>query len=92
VCFQEEGGILEVSVRDNGSGFIVENNPNSMKQHKSVGMSITKRRLELLSDKKASQSIAVNNVYDAAGNTIGVLAKIRINIRTETTNSTQPNP
>lgn len=87
VFFREKDGILEVSVRDNGGGLASQGTTASMKSHKSVGMSITRRRLEILSDKKSGQSVDVQNLCDALGNTIGTEAIIRIDINSKTSNS-----
>ncbi len=47
VVFASKGNLLEVSVTDNGQGFL-ENNTAEKTAHKSVGMMLTQKRLDLL--------------------------------------------
>jgi ligand-binding sensor domain-containing protein len=70
---------LEVWVEDNGLG--LESNktsPEGAKPHKSVGMSITRRRLELLSAGDQEEVVKLVQLHDPEGNVRGTLVKINI--------------
>ncbi len=64
---------LFVSVKDNGMG--IENKENNT--HVSLGSSITKKRLSLLS-KELNENFTIKNIIDDANNVVGVEAVIKI--------------
>lgn len=80
VHFEKINQALEVVIKDNGVGLQINSQATSTKNHKSVGMSITQCRLELLSDHLGESKAEVYNLLDLDGKTIGVEAKIRINV------------
>ncbi len=81
VFFNEDHGLLEVLVSDNGNGIDGQNSTSANKSHKSVGMSITQRRLEMLSNKSVGPAVEVRTLRDADGNTIGTEARIWIRLQ-----------
>ncbi len=81
VHFEKIKDVLEIIIRDNGTGLPENGQTATLKPHKSVGMSITQRRLELLSDHRGNSMVDVYNLLDANGQAVGVEAKIRINLR-----------
>ena len=78
VFFQKKEGYLEVTVRDNGDGPKANGPP---KAHKSVGMTVTRRRLELLNS--SGGSVEVKNLSDASGNFSGTVVTIKIGFISE---------
>ena len=79
VSFQKGPQGLEVWVEDNGMGLESSNvRQGNAKPYKSVGMSITRRRLELLSAGGEEEVVVVEQLRDAEGNARGTLVKIRI--------------
>lgn len=86
VFFVKKESYIEVSVEDNGQG--VQSNGHRAshpKTHKSFGMSITRHRLELLSDKKDDNAVITRNLQDKNGQISGMKVIIRIGIGKETT-------
>ena len=82
ISFAKESAYLVVNIRDNGSGF----NPDQIKQkpsgHKSVGMSITQKRLELLG-KQETKLITVSDIKTNAKQS-GTEVKIKIKLEKDT--------
>lgn len=63
IHFSKDNGHLEVRIRDNGPGYDPAIPKPRSGQHKSVGMSITQKRLELLSEHRQERvSISTLNV------------------------------
>ncbi len=81
VMFREVEGLLEISVSDNGRGINNSIRDDAPKGHKSVGMGITQRRLELIVSKKnAATPIILENIMDENGNILGARVKISVPI------------
>ena len=78
ITFSEIENRLLISVVDNGPGL---KEKDIAKAHKSLGMKITKERLELL-NKTADgyQNLTVENLTNTDGDILGVQAKIMINL------------
>lgn len=79
VAFSAEGENLEIEISDNGKGF--ESEPAEaprLSGHKSVGMLLTQKRLDLLNGKE--MPVLNTPVEDANGNICGTAVKIRIPI------------
>ena len=78
VHFSKEDGCLNVRIRDNGPGF----QPNAKKKrngnHKSVGMTITQKRLELLGNhpEKAVQISTIDGAEGASGTEVKILIEL----------------
>ena len=84
VFFEKKDGYIEVSIRDNGAGIGGETTPaKKPKAHKSFGMSITRNRLELLSDKKQNEAVNIRALYDKNGLICGTQVAIRIGLKEE---------
>lgn len=65
---------LAVTIRDNGPGFdsgANSQNPEQETGHKSVGIGLTKNRLELLGDNSSGAAFTQENLMSADGNIIG---------------------
>ncbi|MBK8562469.1 MAG: histidine kinase [Saprospiraceae bacterium] len=86
VCFQPQGEYLNVVVRDNGHAGMGTGQP---KTHKSVGMSITRRRLELLG---SGGNVEVKTLKDKEGNIIGTEVTIAIGFAQEKSDTIAPLP
>ncbi|GJM33550.1 MAG: hypothetical protein DHS20C18_25510 [Saprospiraceae bacterium] len=82
VVFEKKEDYLEVSIEDNGTGGMPENGQTpKTKNHKSFGMSITRNRLELLSNNKEKKAVNTKTLYDANGQISGTKVIIRIALR-----------
>ncbi|MBK6996995.1 MAG: histidine kinase [Lewinellaceae bacterium] len=81
VVFASKGNLLEVSVTDNGQGFL-ENNTSEKTAHKSVGMMLTQKRLDLLmgGGNLESEHFVRETVLDEKGTPIGARVQILIPI------------
>lgn len=79
IDFTVYDGQLVVKVRDNGIGYH-ENNGTKKHNFKSVGMTITRKRLALLGT-QAEKAVQINTLYDAEGETIGTEVDIIINTK-----------
>ncbi|MCF8247778.1 MAG: histidine kinase [Saprospiraceae bacterium] len=75
VLFRKKENYLEVTVRDNGQGLASSGSP---KTHKSVGMSVTRRRLEMLNSISKTGAVEVNQLSDETGKINGTEVKILI--------------
>ncbi|MEK7255909.1 MAG: histidine kinase, partial [Bacteroidota bacterium] len=88
IFFRENAGYLEVSVQDNGNGFSPAPNPVSTSSadridappHKSVGMSITRRRMELLEKSARTDLVQMEEIKDADVKVTGTLVRLKIKI------------
>ena len=83
VIFAQKGNVLEVLVTDNGPGFL--ENETAMQDkapHKSVGMMLTQKRLDLLmgGGKTGSDTLVRETVLDESGASQGARAQIFIPI------------
>lgn len=78
VSFQECQGYLEVSVKDNGKGVIKNHSERPVKSHKSVGMAITQKRLEIIGDSKRINIVEMVTLKDEADIACGTEVKIKI--------------
>ena len=81
VIFAQKGNVLEVLVTDNGPGFL--ENETAMQDkapHKSVGMMLTQKRLDLLmgGGKTGSDNLVRETVLDKSGTPLGARAQIFI--------------
>jgi ligand-binding sensor domain-containing protein len=81
VVFAARDSFLEVTVTDNGQGFS-EKKTAEKRPHKSVGMMLTQKRLDLLmgSDKPDSEHLVRETVLDGEGNPVGARVRILIPI------------
>lgn len=82
VHFTKENGHLAVSIRDNGPGYQPDQKKKRSGKHKSVGMSITQKRLELLgeSPEKVVQISTLNGEEGISGTEVKIF--IDLNQRT----------
>ncbi len=81
VVFALKGNLLEVSVTDNGLGFSEKSNPGKT-AHKSVGMMLTQKRLDLLMGvgKAGVENLARETVLDSDGTPLGARVQILVPI------------
>lgn len=70
----DEGGIL-VKVKDNGGGFRNNGKPAKIPRHKSAGISITQKRLELL-NKRTDNVLKIEPIKAPNGSIIGTVVSI----------------
>lgn len=78
-----DAGNLVVSIRDNGPGFEgKESSAADQEAHKSVGMSLTQKRLAFLSGDAKTQHFQKETVFDADGNVAGACITLRIPVLT----------
>lgn len=79
ISFEQQGDYLNVEISDNGPGITMPNIENRVNEHNPVGMSITKRRLELLSpelEEAVSTKISDANNIEHSGTTVRILIKL----------------
>ena len=79
VLFQQKDGYLEACVTDNGNG-LPSGEEASDKAHQPYGMSITRRRLELLASSREAQAVQTRTLLDAKGSVCGTEVTIRIGL------------
>jgi ligand-binding sensor domain-containing protein len=81
VVFASKDNFLEVTVTDNGQGFS-EKKTTEKSPHKSVGMMLTQKRLDLLKGdgKVGAEHLVRETVLDGEGNPVGAQVKILIPI------------
>jgi Histidine kinase len=82
VFFEKKANFLEVSIQDNGvclnrKGVETKNT----KTHKSFGMSITRNRLELLTDKHEREAVHTRTIFDEHGQNCGTKVTILIGLK-----------
>ena len=77
VVFRKKDEFLEINVSDNGKGFDIQKKDEN-KKHKSFGMSITRNRLELLSEIPSLESFETHQIKDDEGNVAGTRVILRI--------------
>lgn len=86
VHFALKGDYLEVTITDNGKGLSGNQEQQGIvKKHKSVGMTITHNRLELLFGKKEGDIVKTRSLYDEKGHISGMEVTIQIGLATENT-------
>lgn len=78
VAFEKNGARLEVTVTDNGTGF-VEKPAGEITGHKSVGMTLTQKRLGLLGESGAT-GFSRETIVDADGKPAGARARLEVPI------------
>ncbi len=75
---------LEVTIRDNGQGFhqkfVRSTDKPKVNIHKSVGMSITQRRLELLNQESKEKGVEIKEIKDAENQTLGTEVQLKIKV------------
>ena len=78
--FQKENGFLWVTIADNGIGIEVSKKQKleQLSSHKSVGMSVTERRLNMLKGVKGTGKVSVKELKDKKGNAIGTQVVLQI--------------
>ncbi len=81
VVFASKGNLLEVAITDNGQGFS-EKNALEKTAHKSVGMMLTQKRLDMLTGggKGGSEHFVRETVLDENGIAVGARVQILIPI------------
>ncbi len=85
VQFNLNQDFVEVSIFDNGPGFIQElNKDNTDSLHRSFGMSITKNRLDLISKNNRQNTIVKEAIYNELKEIIGTKVIIMIKVSEET--------
>lgn len=85
VDFCTEGRHLLVQVKDNGVGYqqsLLQKHLESG-QHHSIGLMLTRRRLELLANTPEDSSLEIAENKDAAGSPCGTTAQLRISLKEE---------
>lgn len=80
VQFATQADYLEVTIVDNGKGIMSAEATSGAKKHKSVGMSITRERLELISGEEAGNIVQTRPILDGEGAVVGTEVKIRIGL------------
>lgn len=77
IAFKKQENILLAVITDNGPGFSIPV-AESNEAHKSVGLSLTRNRLDLLSGSHEGSSYTQENITDLSGEVKGARVEIRI--------------
>ena len=77
VEFLLKGNMLNVLVTDNGRGITAEDQ-TPIKAHKSIGTSLTKRRLDLLTGPSTEHNFRLENIIEPDGRIAGTQTRIQI--------------
>ncbi|MCB0594696.1 MAG: histidine kinase, partial [Phaeodactylibacter sp.] len=77
IHFQRDNGALAVTVRDNGLGFRQEEGKEPSTRHRSVGMTITEKRLELLGNGNG-EAVQVEVLKGEDGEVLGTEVRVRV--------------
>ncbi|HUR31499.1 MAG TPA: histidine kinase [Saprospiraceae bacterium] len=77
IDFVKENNTLLVSISDNGPGFS-SNNHDQLKTHKSFGVSLTKKRLNMISGSGEGHNLTTENIMGPEGEMLGSRVMIRI--------------
>ena len=80
IDFQSKNGALLVTVIDNGIGIETSKKQKAgiASSHKSVGMTITKRRLEMLSSDGENGNLQIQELKDEFGKVVGTKVSLQI--------------
>lgn len=78
IFFSEEPGALVATITDNGPGFATDSDQAIDGGHKSVGMMLTQRRLEVLSDRPGEKTFLRENMLSAEGEVLGMRVILRV--------------
>ncbi|MFK7771534.1 MAG: sensor histidine kinase, partial [Saprospiraceae bacterium] len=81
ISFNRDNGNLVVTVKDNGIGYRKNDSGEKSNRHKSVGMTITQKRLELL-DANSNNAVKIKILHDPTGIPNGTVVTITIKIKT----------
>ncbi len=80
IDYKIDGPYLLIEIKDNGIGYHASlERKRSKAAHKSVGITLTKRRLALHND-KAQDGVAIKELKDDAGTTLGTQVTLRTRI------------
>lgn len=77
ISFKQSNNLIHVAVSDNGPGFDIEKRSHDSSGHRSVGMTLTKSRLEILSNQ---DSFSMTPLIDENGLQAGIRVDIVIPI------------
>lgn len=78
ISFELNGEVLLATIRDNGPGIQSGNLKFERDGHKSVGMTLTKHRLEILSDDNSQKSWRIQSLTSEEGEVIGTSVTLSI--------------
>jgi sensor histidine kinase YesM len=71
IGFEQNANILVVTITDNGPGIADPKTPVTEPGHKSVGMTLTQRRLDILSGQANDEILSHENIIGEDGGIIG---------------------
>jgi signal transduction histidine kinase len=80
IDFRKSDNKLFVTIEDNGIGINQSLKQKKSSLHKSVGMTITKQRLEILNGKKSMPYLQIKELKNEEGKVAGTSVKLEINI------------
>lgn len=78
IDFAKESEYLLVTIKDNGIGINQSLKQKNKSLHKSVGMTITKQRLEILASKKQGDFFKIEEMNSKNGEVLGTKVSLRI--------------
>ena len=91
VLFEKKEDCLQVIIRDNGNGMTIKvSDAEKSRFHKSFGMSITSRRLDLLFNLKETDAVATRKLFTPNGQAAGTEVKIKIRLQNILLDMTNP--
>jgi hypothetical protein len=78
VAFVQQGPNLKCTITDNGIGRAkaMEISSKRLKSHRSAGMEITQKRIELLNEGNQSGEVNITDLYDTNGQASGTKVEL----------------
>lgn len=78
IVFSKKENLLLATVSDNGPGFASDDKNHSEAGHKSVGMTLTQRRLDILAEQPGQESLHRENILAADGTIQGMRVVLQV--------------
>ena len=84
INFEKNEDTVNVTITDNGPGInaylnaetLTSNSSESTSKYKSMGLNITKKRLNIFSDRDKNEPYAIHEIKDSEGNVIGTSIRL----------------
>ncbi|NUO01657.1 MAG: histidine kinase [Saprospiraceae bacterium] len=78
IAFSQNDGFLLATVTDNGPGFAPDDKNLSETGHKSIGMTLTQRRLEILAEQRGQEALLRENILAGDGTIQGMRVVLQV--------------
>jgi signal transduction histidine kinase len=80
ICYRRVNGRLQITITDNGIGTLAAQDRKQKEAsiHKSVGMTLTRKRLALLDQSRQDESVQISDLKDEDGTVLGTQVVINV--------------